>query len=72
SRMSAGPSRSCAVSDWIGNIAMVVIGVGYLSYFFPILNCWRWWMFYSVTLRKVLSMSAWRRLLRQELLESQS
>lgn len=23
---------------WIGNIAMVVIGVGYLSYFFPILK----------------------------------
>ncbi|EHE1916704.1 arginine/agmatine antiporter [Salmonella enterica subsp. enterica serovar Infantis] len=23
---------------WVGNIAMVVIGVGYLSYFFPILN----------------------------------
>ena len=23
---------------WIGNIAMVVIGVGYLSYFFPILR----------------------------------
>ncbi|WP_058913940.1 arginine/agmatine antiporter [Entomohabitans teleogrylli] len=23
---------------WIGNVAMVVIGVGYLSYFFPVLN----------------------------------
>ena len=33
---------------WIGNIAMVVIGVGYLSYFFPILKdplsqrYWHW------------------------------
>lgn len=23
---------------WVGNIAMVVVGVGYLSYFFPVLN----------------------------------
>lgn len=23
---------------WVGNIAMVVVGIGYLSYFFPILN----------------------------------
>ncbi|MDT1800535.1 amino acid permease, partial [Salmonella enterica subsp. enterica serovar Oslo] len=26
------------LASWIGNIAMVVIGVGYLSYFFPILK----------------------------------
>ena len=37
-RLSQPSGLRIKLAGWVGNIAMVVIGVGYLSYFFPALK----------------------------------